>query len=584
MTEQNALCKNRLEVVRDLFQKQYLKNDFVAGLTTSIVGISSSMAYAAIAGVNPIYGLFAAVVPAIIGGLLGSSNYLVTGPTNATALVTASILIGLNVAPDRYLELVFLLAILSGIFRLILGLLKAGTILRFVSNSVLTGFISGVGVLIILGQLGTIFGIPTPKNDGVIMIVQALLGRLSETNLYILSVSVFTILLIMIFRKINNKIPSAFLAIILISIAVEFLDLHSFGVRQVLDLGLPENVFLRFHIPSFSLGDIGQLLPGAVAMAIFTLVEGISTAKSFAVIANEEIDSSREFVSQGIASIVGGFFQAIPSSGSPSRTAVNYSSGAKTRRASMFSGIFLYIILLIFSGLIGYIALPSLAATVAFSGFSLINIEHIAMTWKTRLSTRLVLIGSFLATIFLPLHYSIYIGVGLSVLLIVLENNQAHLSMLSLMDDGCVVEKHYQINDDTVYHDIEIVNVNGDLVFGVIEHFEENIRYILHQDIQVLVIRLRWVHVLGSTGIIALIGLIKQAKKENVKVIFVGVEPEVKIVLDQSGITDMLGEESIINATPVVYESLREGVKIAENEIISHQQELGNESGSSIST
>ena len=181
------------------------------------------------------------------------------------------------------------------------------------------------------------------------------------------------------------------------------------------------------------------------------------------------------------------------------------------------------------------------------------------------MTTRLIFVGSFFATLFLPLHYSIYIGVGLSILLVALENNQAHLSTLDLMDDGCVVEQHFVMDDaGRKYEDIEVLNVNGDLVFGVIEHFEENVRYLLNQDIKVLIIRLRWVHVLGSTGIIALIGLIRQAKAKKVKVIFVGVEPELFSTFEQAGIVDLVGEESIIMATPVVYESLREGVGIAE--------------------
>lgn len=568
MLEQSVHKTNKISFLTDLFQKKFIKNDIVAGLTTSIVGISSSMAYAAIAGVNPIFGLFSAIVPAVVGGLFGSSKYLVTGPTNATALVTASILIGLNFPADRYLEIVFLLSIVSGFVRLFLGLFKAGKILRYVSNSVLTGFISAVGVLIILGQLGNIFGLQIPKNDGVIVIVRTLFQTLNNSNLYIVSVAVGTIFLILIFRKINRKLPSAFLAIVVMSSIVMIFGMQNVGIRQVHDLGLPDDVFLRFHIPECSFDDVVAVLPGAVALAVFTLVEGISTAKSFSVIENDEIDPSKEFVSQGIAAIAGGFFQAIPSSGSPSRTAVNYSSGAKTRRASVFSGIFLYIFLILFSDLIGYIAIPSLAATVAFSGFSLINFEHIQMTWKTRTTTRLILIGSFVATIFLPLHYSIYIGIGLSILLISLENNEANLSTLRLMDDGCVVERHYTMDDENKkYRDIEILNVNGSLVFGVIEHLEENIRYILNQGIQVLVIRLRWVHVMGSTGIIALIGLIKQAKEKNVKVIFVGVEPELFSLMEQAGIVEMIGEESIIMATPVVYESLRKGVGIAENAI-----------------
>ena len=565
MTDQATIRPKRFSFLAPLIQKQFLKNDIIAGLTTSVVGISSSMAYAAIAGVNPIFGLFSAIVPAIIGGLFGSSNYLVTGPTNATALVTASILIGLNISTERYLDMVFLLAILSGIVRLFLGVLKAGKILRFVSNAVLTGFISAVGVLIIFGQMGNIFGLVIPKNDGLIKIITSLFTSFPQTNLYVLGVAVSTVLLILLIRKVNRKLPSAFLAIAAVSAVVVIFDFHRYGVRQVLDMSLPNDVFLRFYLPTFTLNEVTMLLPGAIALALFTLVEGISTAKSFAVIGNEDLDSSREFISQGLAAVVGGLFQSIPSSGSPSRTAVNYSSGAKTRRAAILSGLFLYVILLLLSDLIGYIAIPSLAATVAFSGFSLINFEHVKMTWQTRMTTRLIFIGSFFATLFLPLHYSIYIGVGISILLVALENNQAHLSTLRLMDDGCVVEQHFNINDDSKkFREIEVLNVNGDLVFGVIEHFEENIRYILKQDIKVLIIRLRWVHVLGSTGIIALIGLIRQAKAMKVKVIFVGVEPELFSILEQSGIVDIVGEESIIMATPVVYESLRQGVSIAE--------------------
>jgi SulP family sulfate permease len=557
---------SRFHFVTDLLTKQYLKNDVIAGLTTAVVGVSSSMAYAAIAGVNPIFGLFSAIIPTIVGGLFGASNYLVTGPTNATALVTASILIGLNIPPERYLDAVFLLCILSGVVRLFLGLLKTGKILRFVSNAVLTGFISAVGLLIVVGQLGSIFGLDIPRNGGLISAIGSLYQNVSRVNYYVLGVAVATILLNILIRRINKKLPAAFVAIVLMSILVVVFDLEKFGVRQVVDLGLPESIHLRFYLPAFSLQDVTNLLPGAIALGLFTLVEGVSTAKTFAVFDNDVLDSSKEFVSQGIAAIVGGFFRAIPPSGSPSRTSVNYSSGAKTRRAAIFSGIFLYVILILFSSLFRFIALPSLAATVALSGFSLLNFNHISMTWRTRKTTRLVLLSSFFITLFLPLHYSIYIGVGLSILLVVLENDQARLSTLFLLNDGRVVEQLFEMADQQkIYNEIEIVNVNGDLVFGVIEDFEENIRHILSQDIKVLIIRLRWVHLLGSTGIIALIGLLRQAQMKKVKVIFVGVEPELFSVMQQAGIVDIVGEKSIIRATPVVYESLRKGIGIAQS-------------------
>lgn len=558
----------KLAQIKTLFQRQFLKNDLIAGFTTALVGISSSMAYAAIAGINPIYGLFSAIIPTVIGGLFGSSNYLVTGPTNATALVTASILIGLNVAPDRYLDMVFLLAIMSGVFRLLLGFLHAGKILRFVSNAVLTGFISAVGILIIVGQLGNIFWVVVPKNEGISATLVALSRDINQLNPYVLGVAFLTIILIVVIQKVNNKLPATFLTIIIVSTCSYFLKLNEFGVMQVNDLGLPGNMHLGFYLPNYSFEEAFSLIPGAVALAIFTLVEGVSTAKSLAVFTNESFNASCEFTSQGLASIVGGFFQSMPTSGSPSRTMVNYSSGAKTKRATILSGVFLYIILILLVRWVGYIAVPSLAATIAYSGFSLLNCEHIKITWNTRLTTRLILIGSFLSTLFLPLQYSIYIGVGLSIFLMFMEYNKAHLTTLRLMDDGNVIERSYSMEDtDYAYNDIEILNVNGDLIFGVIEHFEDNIRHLLDQGIKVLIIRLRWVIVLGSTGVIAIIGLIKQAKAKNVKVIFVGVAAELFPVLEQAGIVDMVGEESIIKATPVVYQSLRKGVEIAENSI-----------------
>lgn len=566
--QSNPDSKRPFSFISDLFKRQYLRNDILAGLTTAIVGISSSMAYAAIAGINPIFGLYSAIIPAIIGGLFGSSNYLVTGPTNATALVTASILIGLQISPDRYLDMVFLLAILSGMTQLFLGIFKAGGLLRFVSNAVLTGFITGVGFLVILGQLGNIFGLSIPKHDGVWMILTTLFQTIGTMRVVVLGISVSTVLLAEIFRKINRKIPATFFAVVVTSVVVVLFDLEEFGVRQVRDLDLPISVALRFYLPSFSWGEVSALIPGAIALAIFSLVEGTSTAKSFAILSNEEFNSSREFIAQGLASIVGGLFQSLPPAGSPSRTAVNYSTGAKTRRAAIFSGIFLYAILLLFSNLIGYIAIPSLAATIAFSGFTLINFDHIKLTWNTRLTTRLILISSFLATLFLPLQYSIYIGVGLSILVIVFENREAHLSTLRLLEDGAVVEQHYEKGaPKKKFRTVEILNVNGDLVFGVIEHFEENIRYILNQEIKALIIRFRWVHVIGSTGIIALIGLIREANENNVKVIFVGVGPELFSTLEQAGIVDLVGEESIIKATPVVYESLRKGVNVADQAV-----------------
>ena len=347
----------------------YLQNslrfDLVAGLTVAMVAIPQSMAYAAIAGVNPIYGLYAAIVPAIIGALIGSSNHLVTGPTNATALVTAGALIA--VSGGAGIELVFALAILSGLFRLILGVLKLGSIIRYVSNSVLTGFLAGAGVLIIINQLGNLLGIPRPAGAGTLTIVWELLRGLPQLNPYVLVTGLLAVTVLLVSKRISGIIPAALLAICLAGALVVVAGWQNQGVKLVSDLGSLQNVGLTFHIPKVNLSNAQMLLASAGAIALLSLVESMSVAKAIGLSSGQRINASREFVAQGLASIAGGLFQAIPSSGSPSRSAVNLGSGAQSRLASAFSGVLVLLAVLAFSRLIGFIPVASLAGVVIVS-------------------------------------------------------------------------------------------------------------------------------------------------------------------------------------------------------------------------
>jgi SulP family sulfate permease len=545
----------------DYFQHS-LRFDLVAGLTVAMVAIPQSMAYAAIAGVNPIYGLYAAIVPAIVAALCGSSNHLVTGPTNATALVTAGALIA--VSGGAGIELVFALAILSGLFRLILGVLKLGSIIRYVSNSVLTGFLAGAGVLIIINQLGNLLGLPRPGGAGTLTIVWELLWGLPQLNPYVLVTGLLAVSVLLGGKWIRRKIPAALLAIGLAGALVVITGWHDQGVKLISDLGTLQNVGLAFHMPKVNLSDLQMLLASAGAIALLSLVESMSVAKAIGLSSGQRINSSREFVAQGLASIAGGLFQAIPSSGSPSRSAVNFGSGAQSRLAGAFSGVLVLLAVLAFSRLIGFIPVASLAGVVIVSAYSMIDRHHLKLTWQSRGVSRLVLVVTFIATLLLPLHLAIYLGAVLSIGIYLYESSHLRLSYLTLSGNKDFVEH----NLEEVLREcppIALIDVEGALYFGAVEDLERHVEEILQKGVKVIILRVRHMHLLASTGVTALEGLVTRAEQLGTTVLLCGVTAEIETTLASSGIKSLVGSKRTFKATDTLFESTHQALQLAKH-------------------
>ena len=401
-----------------------MRSDLAAGMTVAMVVIPQAMAYAAIAGINPIYGLFTAVIPTIISAIFGSFPFLITGPTNPTALVTASVLINQAGRTD-YLEFVLGLAIVAGLFNILFGLLKLGVVIRYISNSVLVGFLSAVGVLVISYQLGNLLGIDLGKNGGLWGVLTNLFNQFASINPFTVMVSMFSFSVMLLIRKINRKLPAALFTILLASLLVFLTGWNGTqGVRLVRDFNLPEEIGLGFHLPNLSLEQFSSLLISGAAVALFGLMETLSIAKAMSQMTGDPLDPSKQIFAQGLACFVGGFFQCMPASGSPSRTVINVVNGAKTRGAAIFSGLGVWIFLLVFSNLISYIPLAALAAVVIVSAAGLINIQIIKQTWQSRLQSKVVMAITFFSTLIFPLEYAIYLGI-LSTILVYLGESSS---------------------------------------------------------------------------------------------------------------------------------------------------------------
>ncbi len=518
--------------------KKYFHFDLVAGLTVAMIAIPQTMAYAIIVGVDPIYGLFSATVPAIIGSFFGSSSFLITGASNASALATAGIIAVFSQSPD-FLQYVFALSIASGLIKLILGLLKQGNITRFISNSVQTGFLTGVGALIILNQLPNFLGISKPSQNGTIETLIHMFNKAPLINWVVAALGVFVVLLMAVFRKINRRIPSALIVISLSAIGVSILNLEEKGVKIIGDIASTSNFGLVFSFPKIPVSDLTTILFGGITLSLFTLIETMSVAKSYSIKTNQSFNASREFTAQGLASIFGGFFSSIPTSGSPSRTSINFESGAKTKFAGVFSGLIVLAVGTLFGNLITYIPMVSLAGVVIFSAFNLIDIERIKDLWKTQIESKMIFLLTLIATLFLDIQYAIYFGIALSIIVYLSKSSHLKISLIDF-EEGETVE--YDFSEIGSFHKpYVILNLEGSLYFAAIEEFEASVMEVIKRKIPNIILRFRRTDHIGSSGISALKRLRKEAGLNGINMYYCGLSNQLFKLFQDSGIA---GEES----------------------------------------
>ena len=537
-----------------------------------MIAIPQAMAYASIVGVNPIYGLYSAIIPAIIGGIFGSSNHLVTGPTNTIALTTSGVLIVL-ISQANYLEYVFALSIISGAIMLVLGLFRMGGLARYVSNAVLTGFLTGAAVLIILNQTSSFLGLPRAASHATVEVVSHLISNLSRINILVFTVGIASLAVLVAGKKLWPRFPTAMVMILLTGALAQYYHWTSSGLLTIGSLGDLSQIRFRFHVPDIPFtGEIFQLLIiGGGAVVLVRMVEAISVGKAIGQQTGQHINPSKEFVGQGLASLVGGFFQSIPPSGSLTRTAVNFSSGAVTRLSAGISGLIVLVVVLLFKNWIGYIPIVSLSAIVIISALHLIDTDHIRLTWRSQRSSKIVFTVTFFAVLFFPIQIAIYLGTLLSIGFYLSASSHLSLHYLELDErTDKFVELDLKKLPDRRSRVI-IVNIEGALYFAAVEDLEERVNYLIDAGVEVIILRMRRTNMIASTAITALEALIQQACKHNVRIMITGVSEKTRALLIKGDIDHYIHEEDIINATNIPYE----GTRIALDHVLPHDDQEG---------
>ena len=401
------------------------RNDLVAGATVAAIAIPQAIAYALIAGVDPKYGLYSAIVITIVASIFNSSSHLINGPTNAISLMVFSALAPFDERADAY-QALFLLGLMTGVIQLLIAIFRLADWARYVSESVILGFMAGAGFLIALGQIGNFVG-AAKRGTGH----QSVLVQTGETlthgwpfNVHALALGLGTILVVLLLRRLidNHRLPKIdmLMGLILASGVAAYFGWSvpaAHGKPLIATIGTVPAALPGFYLPPVSWDRICRLAGGALAISFVGLLEALAVARSIATHTHQPLDYNRQCLAEGAGNFVGGLFQSLPGSGSLTRSAINYQSGADTRASGVYSGLIVAGVVLVGGPYARFIPKSVLAGLLFITAARLIDWKRLGLAFRASRSDAILVSVTALSAVFLSVDYSILIGVALSLVL-----------------------------------------------------------------------------------------------------------------------------------------------------------------------
>ncbi len=525
------------------YRKSDLKGDLSAGLTVGVMLIPQGMAYAMIAGMPPIYGLYAATIPIILYALLGTSRQLAVGPVAMVSLLTSAGVGAIaEVGSENYIGLVIVLALLVGVLQFVLGIFRLGFMVNFLSHPVISGFTSAAAIVIGLSQLKHLLGINMPRGEHLHEILMGAYQHIGETNLLTLAIGIGGILLIQLVKRWNKSIPGSLLAVVAGILLVWGLGLHEQGVKIVGKVpgGLP-----GFGIPAFDLGTLQQLLPIGLAIALVGFMESIAVAKAMqSRHRNYKLDANQELVALGAANIGGAFFSSFPVTGGFSRTAVNDQAGARTGLSSLISAALVIITLLFLTPLFEFLPNAILAAVIMVAVFGLIDYKEAKHLWHSNRSDFAMWIVTFLATLFVGIEQGIGLGVILSLALVIYRTTRPHIAVLGRVPGSDFYRNVERFSNLEQRPDILIVRFDAQLYFANVNYFRDAIEELAIQKgdaLKAIVLNAESINNLDSSGAHALEELIDLYREQGIAVYFVSVKGPVRDAMSKAHLIEKIG-------------------------------------------
>ncbi len=525
-----------------------LKSDLLAGITVAVLLIPQGMAYALIAGLPPIYGLYAALVPQIIYAVLGTSRQLSVGPVAMDSLLVAAGLGTMSILdPSQYIQMAILLALLMGAIQFSLGLFKMGFIVDFLSKPVISGFTSAAAIIIGLSQIKHLFGIPIAQSNKLHLFVTSLFHSDHTIHLPTLVIGISSMLLIILIKKWNAKIPSALIAVLVGSLWVYFSQQNQQGVAVVGSIpeGLPS-----FSLPVLDWTIVKQLFPIAFTIAIVAYMEAISVAKAIQEKHKSyELNPNQELLALGASNMIGSLFQSYPTTGGFSRTAVNNQAGAKTGFAALISALIVGITLSFFTDWFYFLPKAVLGAIIIVAVFNLIDLKYALRLYRSRKDEFAVLILTFMLTLFIGISQGILFGIILSLLLLVYRTSKPHYAFLGRIGTTNYFKNIARFPDEVVVRDdLIILRFDAQLFFGNIQFFKQLVLNTIEKKqgkVRGFIINARAINYIDSTATEQLVVLIKKLQKKNIRVMIVGAIGPARDLIIKSKLIHVLKKENL---------------------------------------
>lgn len=542
--------------------KKSWKDDLIAGLTGTIIVIPQAVAFAMIAGLPPIYGFYTAMLSPIIAALFGSSYHLISGPTTTSSIVVFSV-ISPFINPENDLEafisLAILLSFMAGVIKLTMGLLKMGRLVNFVSNSVIIGFTAGAGILIAFKQLKHVFGIDVPQGSSFYKIIATIFSNFSETNWYVFIVA-FGTLSIAIIIKFWIK-PLAKFNLLIAMIAGSFIAIAlGTGAHHIETVGKIPSHLPPFKVPDFNLNNIRLLSTGAVTLAFLGLIEAAAISRAVALKSHQQLNNNREFVGQGLSNIISSFFSCYISSGSFTRSGVNYQAGAKTPMAAIVSSLGLMLVVLLFARYASYLPKPAMGGIILLVGYNLIDFQHIKTIIKTS-GRELVILGiTLFGTLFFALEVALFSGIILSLFFYLEKTAKPNIAILGTSKNHRFINI---IRDSEVKEcpQLKMVRIDGSIYFGAIEVISDYFSNLYKKgEVKNILIVANGINFIDLSGAEWLTNEVLKWRKRGGDIYFSGLKIVSQEVLMKGGFRETIGDENFFKdknaAINAIYQKL----------------------------
>jgi len=503
------------------------------------------MAYAVLAGMPPVYGLYASIVPLIIYALFGTSRQLAVGPV---AMVSLLVIAGVGemaeVGSGRFIQLAILTALGVGFVQFLMGLFRMGFLVNFLSHPVLSGFTSAAAIIIGASQIKNLLGVDLPRTNYVHEIFAGLAAQLSNIDPATTAIGIGSIVAIILIRKWKKTFPSALIVVIIGTVVTYAFGLANTGVQIVGEIpkGLPS-----FDAGFVNISDLQLLVPTVLVISLVSYMESIAVAKAIANKHGYKVDANQELVGLGLANIGGAFFQSFPSTGGFSRTAVNDQSGAKTTLAAIISAVIIALTVLFLTPLFYYLPSAVLAAIIMVAVAGLFDYKEMINLWNTDKKDLLMLIVTFLATLGLGIEEGIGIGVLISLALVIYSSSKPHSAELGRLGSSITFRNINRYKEAKISDDIIIYRFDAPIYFANVEHFRESINQKIekHGDaLELIILDASAINSIDSTGVHMLTDLIDDLNRQGVRFYIAGAIGPVRDKLKKSGVVELMGKDT----------------------------------------